>query len=207
MSLKRKEEEEEEGFLNKKFVTIATYVYNECKMILETWYLSNKKKCRERGRGKIYKLQSAWHNRTAIFSQHSCHNQDTQPKSSSPQTPQTYNIIRFPQVSTFLTSIPCLPFRLAVYYKFLFFFSLGIFSVKFPMTFCCALPMHQFAMPLSQQASRSLLGDSFIAYFNIKNFKKESLDFWTWFKRRRVPKLMRSCSLDGASFVFDSLIH
>ena len=48
MSLKRKEEEEEEGFLNKKFVTIATYVYNECKMILETWYLSNKKKCRER---------------------------------------------------------------------------------------------------------------------------------------------------------------
>lgn len=36
MSLKRKEEEEEEGFLNKKFVTIATYVYNECKMILET---------------------------------------------------------------------------------------------------------------------------------------------------------------------------
>lgn len=36
MSLKRKEEEEEEGFLNKKLVTIATYVYNECKMILET---------------------------------------------------------------------------------------------------------------------------------------------------------------------------
>lgn len=80
MSLKRKEEEEEEGFLNKKFVTIATYVYNECKMILETWYLSNKKKCTERGRGKIYKLDD-------IIGQPSSLNTAATTRTRSPNSP------------------------------------------------------------------------------------------------------------------------